>query len=74
MGVRVDGEVLGAPAYYARALLAVWLFGFMTGIRSCRKLEVARRDQVPYLWLGMDCFQFQDIAMISLSLKSMDKK
>ena len=23
----------------------------MTGLRSCRKLEVACRDQIPYLWL-----------------------
>ena len=23
----------------------------MTGLRSCRKLEAACRDQIPYLWL-----------------------
>ena len=40
---------LGAPAYDPRALLCVWLYGFMTGVRSCRKLEVACRDQIPYL-------------------------
>ena len=34
-----------------RALLCVWLYGFMTGVRSCRKLEAACRDQIPYLWL-----------------------
>ena len=32
-------------------LLCVWLYGFMTGVRSCRKLEAACRDQIPYLWL-----------------------
>ena len=42
---------MGAPAYHPRALLSVWLYGFMTGVRSCRKLEVACRDQIPYLWL-----------------------
>ena len=42
---------LGAPAYHPRALLCVWLYGFMTGVRSCRKLEAACRDQIPYLWL-----------------------
>ena len=51
LGVEIDGEVLGAPAYHPRALLGVWLYGFMSGVRSCRKLEVACRDQIPYLWL-----------------------
>ena len=51
LGVDVDGEALGAPAYHPRALLSVWLYGFMTGVRSCRKLEAACRDQIPYLWL-----------------------
>ena len=51
LGVEIDGEVLGAPAYHPRALLSVWLYGFMTGVRSCRKLELACRDQIPYLWL-----------------------
>ena len=51
LGIGPDGEPLGAPAYHPRALLSVWLHGFMTGIRSCRKLEAACRDQVTYLWL-----------------------
>jgi len=51
LGIGLDGEALGAPAYHPRALLSIWLYGFMTGIRSCRKLEAACRDQVPYLWL-----------------------
>jgi len=51
LGIGLDGEPLGAPAYHPRALLCVWLHGFMTGIRSSRKLEAACRDQVPYLWL-----------------------
>ncbi len=46
-----EGEPLGAPAYHPRALLSVWLHGFMTGIRSSRKLEAACRDQMSYLWL-----------------------
>jgi transposase len=49
--VNLDGEALGSPAYHPRALLSVWLFGFMTGVRSSRKLEAACRDQVSYLWL-----------------------
>ena len=50
-GVEIDGDPLGAPAYHPRALLCVWLYGFMTGVRSCRKLEAACRDQISYLWL-----------------------
>ena len=51
LGIGPDGEPLGAPAYHPKALLSVWLHGFMTGIRSSRKLEAACRDQVSYLWL-----------------------
>ena len=51
LGVEIEGEPLGAPAYHPKALLSVWLFGFVTGIRSSRKLEVACRDQIPFLWL-----------------------
>ena len=51
LGVELDGDPLGAPAYHPRALLGVWLYGFMTGVRSCRKLETACREQLPYLWL-----------------------
>lgn len=50
-GVNVAGEALGAPAYHPRALLSIWLYGFMTGVRSSRKLEAACRDQIPFLWL-----------------------
>ena len=51
-GVNVDGQALGAPAYHPRALLSIWLYGFMTGIRSSRKLEAGCHDQIPYLWLS----------------------
>ena len=51
MELDVDGEPLGAPAYHTRALLSVWLYGLMTGVRSSRKLEAACRDQIPHLWL-----------------------
>jgi transposase len=49
--IKLEGESLGAPAYHPKALLSIWLYGFMTGIRSSRKLEAACRDQIPYLWL-----------------------
>ncbi len=32
-------------------MLSVWLYGFTTGIRSCRKLEAACRDQISFLWV-----------------------
>jgi transposase len=51
LGVAPDGAVRGAPAYHPRVLLGVWLYGFMDGVRSSRKLEQACRDRVPYLWL-----------------------
>jgi transposase len=51
LGVAADGAARGAPAYHPQVLLGVWLYGFMTGVRSSRGLERACRDQVPYLWL-----------------------
>ena len=51
LGAAIAGDPLGAPSYHPRALLSVWLYGFMTGIRSSRKLEAAYRDQILYLWL-----------------------
>ena len=51
LGVAPDGAVRGALAYHPRVLLGVWLYGFMSGTRSSRKLERACRDQLPYLWL-----------------------
>ena len=51
IGVDKYGDPMGAPAYHPRGLLGVWLYGFMSGVRSSRKLEAACRDQIPYLWL-----------------------
>ena len=51
LSIDLEGDPLGAPAYHPRAMLGVWLYGFMTGTRTSRKLETACRDQIPYLWL-----------------------
>ena len=51
LGVDSNGSRMGAPSYHPRALLGVWLYGFMTGVRSSRKLEAACRMEIPYLWL-----------------------
>ena len=48
LGVEIGG--VGAPAYHPRALLSVWLYGFI-GSAFGRKLEAACRDQISYLWL-----------------------
>ena len=48
----LEGAPMGAGAYHPRALLSIWLYGFMTGVRSSRKLEAACRDQIPFLWLA----------------------
>lgn len=52
LGIAPDGEVRGAPGYHPRVLLGAWLYGFMTGVRSTRKLEAACQEQLPYLWLS----------------------
>lgn len=51
LGIAPGGHPGGAPAYDPTVLLAVWLFGFMSGVRSCRKLATACAEQVPFLWL-----------------------
>ena len=46
LGVEIEGDPLGAPAYHPRALLSVWLYGFMTGVRSCWKLDTRCRLRI----------------------------
>ena len=52
LGVDLGGQALGAPAYHPRALLGIWLYGFMTGVRSSRRLETAGREQLALQWLS----------------------
>jgi transposase len=51
LGIAPGGKPGGAPAYDPVVLLAAWLYGFMTGVRSSRKLATACAEQVPFLWL-----------------------
>jgi transposase len=51
LGIVPGGHPGGAPAYDPVVLLAAWLYGFMSGVRSCRKLAIACEEQVPLLWL-----------------------
>ena len=46
-----SGEKEGAPAYNPVLLLSVWLYGFMTKVRSSRRLEAACREQLAFIWL-----------------------
>lgn len=52
LGTQPGGHPGGAPAYDPEVLLAIWLYGFMSGIRSCRKLATACAESVPFLWLS----------------------
>ncbi|MFQ6030501.1 MAG: IS1182 family transposase [Dehalococcoidia bacterium] len=52
LDIDLEGDPMGAGAYHPRALLSIWVYGFMTGVRSNRKLEAACREQVPYMWLA----------------------
>jgi transposase len=52
LGIAPGGKPGGAPAYDPVVLLSAWLYGFMAGIRSSRKLATACAEQVPFLWLS----------------------
>jgi transposase len=52
MGIEVEGDALGRPGYDPRMLTGVWMYGFMSRVRSCRQLERACQEQLPFLWLS----------------------
>lgn len=45
-----NGE--GRPPYAAALLFRVWLYAYLNGITSTRKVEAACRDQVGMMWLA----------------------
>ena len=51
LGIRLEGAEQGAPRYHPRVLLGIWLWGFMNGVRSARKLEAACGEMLSYRWL-----------------------
>ena len=52
LGVDREPARQGEARYAPEALLAIWVYGFMVGIRSSRALETACRDQLPFRWLS----------------------
>jgi len=55
LGFRGRKAEEGRPSYSAKLLLKVWLYGYVSGTRSCRGLERACLDQMGMLWLtGMN--------------------
>ncbi len=52
MGVDLAPARQGEARYAPPALLGIWVYGFMIGIRSSRALETACRDQLPFRWLS----------------------
>jgi transposase len=43
---------VGGHPYEPRMMLALWLYGYMTGVTSARKLERATYEQIPFLFLA----------------------
>jgi transposase len=43
---------IGVHPYDPRVLLALWLYGYQTGVRSSRQLETAIAERVPFMYLA----------------------
>lgn len=42
----------GAPSYYPRMMLKVWVYGYLRNIYSSRKLESAIKQNIHFMWLS----------------------
>lgn len=52
VGVKYVVADEGAPAYNPYLLLGCWLYGFMSRVRSSRKIEQACQENVAFMWLS----------------------
>jgi len=51
LGFRVRESAMGRSHYGAALLLKAWLYGYLTGNRSSRKLERVCREHMGLIWL-----------------------
>src|SRR5436305_11305566 len=51
LGISLVSKERGASRYHPTVLLSIWLWGFMNGVRSSRKLEAACTEMLSYRWL-----------------------
>lgn len=51
LGFNEPANELGRAAYPPEVLAGVWVYGFMRGIRSSRRLEEACQEQLAFRWL-----------------------
>lgn len=42
----------GAPSYFPRMMLKVWVYGYLRNIYSSRKLEEAIKQNIHFMWLS----------------------
>jgi len=51
LGFRLPGGEIGRPHYSADLLLKIWLYGYLEGIRSSRRLEKGCLENMSLIWL-----------------------
>jgi len=51
MGFKTDRHENGRPAYLPQDLLKLFIYGYLNGIRSSRKLEKATKINIELMWL-----------------------
>jgi transposase len=52
LGIDRTPRAHGASRYHPQILMGIWIWGFMQGIRSSRKLEAACVERLDYRWLS----------------------